>query len=361
MDIETITYQQVIDGYVSEGDVYGLAAYALAEPRKTAFLSNPFLTDTSKVMLKLLRDNGIIIGRSMMFPSRFKADDKVIETMGGSALEVAREYRNTEAGGVLMAYNIRHKENNALISSGFSREAAKCHSALRAYMLCFPQFMQVRDFRKMLPKTGINEVWSNILGALCNILTRPILFCVKIVCNRISKKYDIEQLTAIPEWVDDIVLNDGHKYMEVHNHKWLQWMLDNMFHCHENNKSRFYVVKQGVENLGFFMITERARSIKNGNNKEYLAGTICEWGTVDSARLSEYDIHAIALNKFSKKTDVVFMATNNSYVKRRMKRLFFLRKGESQIAFYDLKKEYKDAKDINLWRVRMGYGDTILN
>lgn len=150
MELITVTYQEVIDGYKPDADIYGLAAYTLAEPRKTAFLANPNLKETSKVMLKLMCDNGKVIGRGMMFPSRFKAGDAIVETMGGSALEVAKEYRNGEAGANLMAYNIRHKENNAIISSGFSQVAAKCHKALRAYMLCFPQLIQVVNFTKVL-------------------------------------------------------------------------------------------------------------------------------------------------------------------------------------------------------------------
>ena len=361
MNIETITFQQVIDGYVSEGDVYGLASYALAEPRKTAFLSNPFLTDTSKVMLKLLRDNGIIIGRSMMFPSRFKADDMVIETMGGSALEVAKEYRNGEAGAHLMAYNIRHKENNAIISSGFSQIAAKCHKALRAYMLCFPQLMQVINYRKVLQKAGLNKIISSLVGVFLNVLTWPIIRYVRTKSVKMNKHFSVRQETVVPDWVDEISINDGHKYMEVHDHKWLQWNLDNMFHDHPDNCNRFYSVSNNGDNIGFFMIKERHAPLNRGKGGDMVIGSICEWGTKESDVLSEEDVHVMALSHFSPNVDVIFMATNDNDVVKRMRKFLFFSKGEAKIAFYDLRKEYKEAKDINLWRVRMGYGDTILN
>lgn len=361
MELETITYQDVLDGYVPEGDEFGLAAYALAEPRRKAFLSNPNLTDTSKVMLKIIRENGKIIGRSMMFPSRFKADNQVIDTMGGSALEVAKNYRDGEAGGGLMAYNIRHKENNAIISSGFSAVAAKCHKALRAYMLNFPQMVQIHDFRRVLPLLGVNNTVSCLFGFLVNVLAWPFLRIVKYKACKAKEKFRVEEVDVIPKWVEGISLSDGHKYMEVHDCRWFQWCKDNMFHSDVHNVTRFYTVSKNEENLGFFMIKERAVVLYENESNQMIQGTICEWGTKDSSALSEYDLHLVALSTFSDDVDVVFMATTDENVIRKMKRLMFVKKNEAKIAFYDLKKQYKDAKDISLWRVRFGYGDTILN
>lgn len=358
MELETVSYQQVCDGYKPDGDEYGLAEYALAPPRKQAFLANPNLNDYSKVMLKLLRKDGKIIGRSMMFPSRFKADEQIIETVGGSALEVAKPFRDGEAGGFLMSYNIRHKENNAIISSGFSETAAKCHKALRAYLLCFPLYIQIRDFRPILTKIGFHGILANFIGTICNYLYSPVLLYIKNKTTKKYKQYKIEQVTEIPQWVEEIVLHDGHKYMEIHDQKWLQWSLNNMFHSHKNNINRFYIVKIGVENVGFFMIKERVRVIAG---KESLLGTICEWGTKDSHRLSEYDLNLLALNKFSNNVDAIFYATNDTYTEQKMKKMFFFRKGEAQIAFYDLHKKFREARSIDLWRVRLGYADTILN
>ena len=359
MNIETVTYKDVIDGYKLQGDTYGLGAYALEDPRRSAFLSNPNLNDTSKIMLKLMRHEGIIIGRSMMFPSRFKAADDIIETVGGSALEVAEQFRGGEAGGGLMAYNIRHKENNAVISSGFSSTAAKCHKALRAYMLCFPQFVQIKDYRRILPKIGLNSMFSFISGGVLNCLVWPLLYVTKRKAINRCLDFKVERVDIVPEWVDDIVLNDGHKYMEVHDHKWLQWTLDNMFHSHERNVNSFYTISRDGENLGFFMIKERFTQMDDKHS--FIGGTICEWGTKDPIRLSEYDLHLMAISKFSKFVDIIFMATPDEKVGAKMKRLLFFRKGDAKIAFYDLKKQYREAKNIDQWRVRYGYGDSILN
>lgn len=359
MELEVVTYQQVIDGYQPECDDYGLAAYALSEPRKTAFLSNPNLSDTSKVMLKLVREDGKIIGRSMMFPSRFKVDDQIVDTVGGSALQVAKEYREGEAGGALMAYNIRHKENKAIISSGFSPTAAKCHKALRAYMLCFPQYIQIRNYRKVFFKLWRNKFVANVAGVFGNCLLSPVKHIIIRNSRKLSSHFIIQQATTVPNWVDEIVLNDGHKFMEVHDHKWFQWTLDNMFHDHEYNITKFFTVSLKDDYLGFFMIKERVAFIDE--KSYYVCGTMCEWGTKDPKQLSEHDLCLLALNYFSDRVDVVYMATNDSEVKNKIKRLLFIRKGVARIAFYDLCKEYKEAKDINLWRVRIGYGDTILN
>ena len=51
--------------------------------------------------------------------------------------------------------------------------------------------------------------------------------------------------------------NDGHKYMEVHDHKWLQWNLDYNFCGGINNHQSFYIIKRDGNPVGFFMLKFR--------------------------------------------------------------------------------------------------------
>lgn len=361
MNLETVTYQEVINGYIPEGDHYGLAAYALAEPRLTAFLSNPRLNDKSKVMLKLVREDGKIVGRSMQFPSRFKAESKIIDTVGGSALEVADDYRSSDAGMLLMSYNLEHKENNATILSGFSRVAARCHKAMGSRMFTFPQLVQIRNFTKILPVLGIPQWVSKYFGWLGTCFIYPFCLFANIKGKRLKKKYNVEKVEIVPDWVDDIVLNDGHDYMEIHDHQWLQWNLNNMFHSHPLNRNSFYTVTLDGEGLGFFMIKERFNSIETRGVKNALFGTVVEWGTKTPDRLNEYQLQLMALASFSKRVDLVYTATTDEQVVKRLKKLFLIKMRDAEIAFKDLKKQFKESKDIKKWRLRLGYGDTILN
>ena len=148
--------------------------------------------------------------------------------------------------------------------------------------------------------------------------------------------------------------------MEVHDQKWFQWNLDNSFHYNKNNKTTFYSVSLNSENLGFFMIKERVGSIESRGIHNACFGSIVEWGTKDSSRLSEFDLQMMAINSFSDSVDLVFLSTTDLTVVKKMKKLLFIRKRDTEIAFKDLSKQFKDAKDMSLWRLRLGYADTVL-
>lgn len=361
MHIEEYSFEDAQKGRCVEGDVYRIAEYALAEPRKSAFLSNPFITDYAKCMLYYAREGSEVIGRNMLFPSKFKAGDDIIDTIGGSALEVVEKYRDGDAGMSIIMYPLENKANVALIYSGFTPIAVSCYRALRFFMFDIQKLIYINNFRKVLRFYGINPLISVFLGVLANCLSSPFKAINKTI-NRIKyKDLKISPVKTVPTWVDDIVLNDGHKYMEVHNHEWLQWNLDNMFHSHDNNINRFYTVSKEGENIGFFMTKERfIKSMKRGGSP-IIMGSIVEWGIKKGADLNESDIYRCALNTFSRIVGTTTIATQDKNIVKKMKKQLFFSKGKAHIAFKDLTKQYKDAKNPELWRLRLGYADTILN
>ena len=77
--------------------------------------------------------------------------------------------------------------------------------------------------------------------------------------------------------IGGMVLNDGHKYMEVHDHKWLQWCLDNSFKGGKQDIQSFYVIKKEDEHMGFVMTKERFR-VETQGMKNVKIGSIVEWG-----------------------------------------------------------------------------------
>lgn len=360
MEIKVVTYDEVKNGYKPTNDPYGFGSYAIAEPRKTAFLSNPSLVDMSRPMIIQATVNDIIIGSVMNLPSRFWAEGKIIESVGGSALEVAEDYRNGDAGIMLMAFNMQQKEYAVTIASGFSRVASKCHKAMGSKIFAFPQLVQVRNFSKILPVLGVPQWVACLLGWIPTIIFFPIRVYVSQKGKNIKKKYYVEKVNKVPSWVNDIVFNDGHKYMEVHDQQWLQWNLDNSFHESDLNKTSFYIVSLEGENIGFFMTKERFSSIESRGVHNAVFGSIVEWGTKAPSRLSEYDLQMMALNSFSRKVDLIYMATTDDTVVKKMKKLFLLRMRDAEVAFKDLSKQYKEAKDMTQWRLRLGYADTIL-
>ena len=148
--------------------------------------------------------------------------------------------------------------------------------------------------------------------------------------------------------------------MEAHDHKWLQWNLDCNFRGLPRDIQSFYIIKKGNEPIGFFMTKERFREKAGGALKNVHIGSIVEWGSKDEKKLGESEIYKMALTTFSADVDIIEAATADNDTVKKMKMCGFIPHGFAHIGLKDKKKAYKDASDINLWRVRYGYADVIL-
>lgn len=353
----TLSFRDIHNDMEVKNDDYGVAEYALQEPRKTAFLRNPYLTpDDNRCMLCLSLVDDVIAGRIMLFPTQFKADGEIIESSGGSSLYVESSFRSTDVGADLVFYPLDKTKYNALIYSDFSKEGLKVYRALR-----FVDF----SMEKMILPVKLDFIFAKALGRkLSRIASFPFNMALNLWRRVISNHYlstnslIIKKLDIVPEWVDDMVLNDGHKYMEVHDHIWMQWNLDNMFHYDPENENAFYGVFSGERPVGFIFTKTRKR--KKGNNP-FLQGSIMEWGSYDENKLSEAQLYILALRLFKRDVDFVQVAVSNINTKKILKNLLFLGNGEHHIMYKDLTKKYKDSKNPAMWRLRYGYSDSILN
>jgi len=224
----------------------------------------------------------------------------------------------------------------------------------------FPQLIQIRNFTKILPVIGVPRIIAKLFGWIPTAFYYPFRFLIYKKSERIRNRYTVKKVNEVPEWVDDIVFNDGHRFMELHDSKWLQWNLDHMFHSNERNLTSFYTVSQDGKGIGFFMIKERFGSIESRGVKDAKFGHIVEWGTKDPKLLSEYSLQLMALSSFSKDVDLVYMASTDYDVVKKMKKFLLLRIRDAEVAFKDFSKKFKDANNQDLWRLRLGYGDTIM-
>ena len=228
-------------------------------------------------------------------------------------------------------------------------------------MLEMRKMMQPHSGRFILQSLDKSVVLVKLLSPLLNLFLKPIIYICSIKCKRAIIGFTIKEECMVPEWVNDIVLNDGHKYMEVHDNKWLQWCLDNKFHGEDGNVNRFYSVFRQGEPMGFFMIKERVVLNEQRSYSPLLYGTVVEWGTKDDSVLSEIMLDKMAVCQFSKQVDVIRVATDNDKTSKQLSKLLFRQHGNSYIAFKDLKKVYSDASNPSLWRLRFGYADSIFN
>lgn len=357
---QIITYQQLITGDYQVGDdPYGIASYVLTPSRIAAIKSCPFNTSEDTCAYYFVNVDGAVAARAQLFGTQFYVEGKVIPSGSGSSLETAEHFRHQALGAEVMLFTSTNDEYETFIASGISDMALPLYKKLRYYILEFPRIMQLRNAYSLLESKGMNGILLKVVSTLVNIPLKLFVAYSKQKGEKLWGKYQVEKVLTVPEWVDDIVLNDGHKYMEVHDHRWLQWNLDYNFRGLPQDTQSFYTIKKEGKPVGFFMTKQRFRK-KAGGLKNILVGSIMEWGTINEKQLSETDIYKMAQITFSKDVDIVEAATANPITVEKMKICGFIAHEYAHIAFKDKKKQYKDASDINLWRVRYGYADVLL-
>ena len=334
-------------------DKYGIASYILTPSRIKALLECPFVQDDNTVAFYLVLVDDVIVGRETYFTSKMKIGDEVVDVESASAFEVDKNYRRLAVGAdIVMATFTRSK---LFIGAGVSPMALPLDRKLKFHILEFPRLMSVRNSRSILE--------TKHLAFLASLINVPLHLYNNIIINkarRLSKRFQIQKVSIVPEWIDDIVLKDGHKYAEYHNHEWLQWNLDNNFRGDIHDTQSFYCVFIDNSPIGFYMLKERFRKVAGGKLKNVIIGSIVEWGTANETLLSEADAVLLSLLNFSPNVDIIEMATSDLKTVKTIKRHGFLSYGKANIVFKDRTKMYKDASDISLWRVRFGYGDLIL-
>lgn len=348
-----VTFKGLREGsYTLPDDRYGIAKSVLRPSMVDALTACPFVKDDSTVALFFSLVDGTIVGREVYFTSRVKVGDEIVDAESASSLGVEPSYRHLAVGAdIVMATFVRSR---VFIGAGVSQMALPLDRKLKFHVLEFPRLMQLRNAKPLLAARHFSWLggMANIpLGWLHNLILRK--------AGRLARKFQIEQVPTVPEWVDDIVLRDGHKYAECHDHKWLQWNLDYRFNDHPRSRQAFFCVCQDGEPLGFYMLKERFKE-KAGGLENVLVGSLVEWGTKDVGRLTESDLLLLSLRDFSQGVDIVETATADENTVRSVRKYGFIPHGKANIVFKDRTKKYADAADMSQWRVRFGCGDVIL-
>lgn len=362
IELERLTYQEIIDGKDIEKDDYGNFRTSLHPLRKEILMSNPNLNDKSVALGYLSRVDGVIIGHVYSYPIKFKAGDEIIDGAGGTSLGVEKDFEKYATGADLVMAPLRDKRNKVLIYADFSADGIALYKALRFVDFAIPKMIQPHSSKFIFENYGFRGVWLRAAYKITDLILKPYISFSMWRLSNFSNKYKVERLTTIPEWIDDMVLNDGHKYMEVHDHKWMQWCVDHCFFKYPTIQNYFYAIyDDNGSPLGFFLNKERTYDIPSRGISSMSFGTIMEWGSRDEKILSELDITKIAASYFSQDIGAIQYCSNNITVLNTMRKFGFLHHNYHHIVFKDLTKKLKDAKEPNLWRLRFGYSDSIMN
>ena len=354
---QVITYKQIREGYVIERDDAEIAAYDVTPARKDAFLANPFLKDDSKCMIYLSRVDGIVRGVVTFFPTMTKVGNEYIESVGASAMQVQDEYQNMALGTELVTYPFYNENNKMLVYAGFSSNALPIYKAMKFSVFEMPKMMRPISTRLIFARAGFKGLLLDLATAFTTCFIRPYIATTQLGSRHLSKKYKVVKFETVPEWVDEMVLNDGHKYTEVHNREWFQWNIDHCFLDNPRNKQEFFAIYRNEEPVGFYMTKDRCRKLGGLREHSMVFRSIVEWGSYNEKELSEYDIYRLALRNLPKDVKMVQIASYDNSVTRKVKKLGFFHHGYAYMGCRDLTRKYKDSKNPDLWRIRVGYND----
>lgn len=359
--VKTVSYNESKDKIYQGDDSLGIYSYTQSEERINTFFSNPNLVDYNSTMVNLSIVDGVIAGRSMSFPTRIKLYEKIYPCVTGSSLEVDTEYRHYDIGVDLVLLPVRNKDNKQLLYADFSKEGIGMYKAARFNIFKLPILLQPRKIDFVLEMLGLNGVLLAITSYVGNLFLKPLYYIIDLKTKYLTRGLTIEETSVVPEWIDDITLQDGHEFMEVHDHRWMQWCLNNMFHYDDNNKNRFFTVKKNDCPIGFFMFKERHSSVPSLHVDDLNMATVVEWGSNNLSFFDEVIAYRLSSMLCSKKMSIIRIATDDIITQKKCKRFFFFKHGEHFIVHKDNTKQFKETKNQSLWRLRFGYSDSIFN
>lgn len=362
---KTITYQELKDGtyknaYIPQDSKFTETSHMTSNLRD-ALIACPGNIDDSKVFLNICVDEeGKEIGRDFRFGTRIKGGDKVYVAGTGGGLEVIEKYRSDGVGVDLMLMSLYNDEYDILLGAGMTKMVFPMYRKLKYHLFEVPQYVKIQNSHYALRRFALKGTMLKLVAGIGNGVIKVLDIPNKFRIKKINKRFIIKKETVVPEWVSEMIANDGHQYMEVHDREWLQWNLDyNTFGNDEDIQSFYSVYDKDNKALGFFMTKERL-IMRSGSKHGYITGTIVEWESRDKSVLSEADINLLALQTFSKKVDWIITLECDPGTGSQLKKLGFIQRGSFRMGLKDKKKQLKDANNQNLWRLRYGYTNMII-
>ncbi len=358
--IINITHDEFVNkNYLRYKDKYSLNSF-INEDLRATILQCPTKCDNHKTTLLLTLDGDIVVARMLLFGTKIKVDNSFVISQSMGSIEVCKEYRGRGIGSRMRDYCLYNDEYPfylfSLLSPSFLSIMRKKEKSCTIFD--FPEYVKVINSEAAFACRGFVGLPLNVLKTLTNALIKTLDVPNKIRLKYLKRYYTINQLHDVPEWAGKMCLNDGHKYAEYHDTKWLQWCLDHNLSGHREDIQKFYAIyDRGNRPIGFFLTKERRRL--DITNCRMINGTVCEWATIDD-NLSEADINLLSLETFSKDCYRVLTVTNNKRTEKKLRHYGFIKHGYMQMGFRDKSSEFSDINDINLWRIRFGCCNSIL-
>ena len=343
------------------GDKYNIISGYFIDSTRRALLANPNYDNDTKSVLNVICYNEEIVGRHMLMPTKIKIGDKIVLAQTGGGHEICEKYQGNGLGTMIVRDAIMNSEYpiylGQLYSSGAISILRKMDGLCIFEKPLYQKMLKTRSIIKAKGYKGFLLRFFSFVGDI-KIKIRNIPNYIKL--RDLKKKYSIKMEAKIPGWVNNLTMNDGHKYMEVHDQKWLQWNLSNTFSNNPDDRNYYFSIYNNGTPAGFLMTKERYEENLKGKYKNLTRGTIVEWGVSDDSGLSEADINLMAISTFSRKVDKINTVLSCDGTEKDIKKMGFTYRGSYQMVLKPAEDCETDIYDITLWRIRYGGANTIL-
>ena len=356
-----ITYRELRDGsyknaYIPQDEKFPVTSH-LTPCLRDALIACPANNDDAKTSIYVYMDEDRKeIGRVYLFGTRIKGKDEIYDAQAGLGFEVIEEYRCESVGAELMLYTTQNNEYDFVLAAGISLMVLPMYRKLKYFLFEVPQYYKAIKARYIFRSLGLRS-WLS-LGRYYMQKAKDVFDVVKF--KKLKNKYVIKKETIIPEWVTEMIANDGHQFMEVHDKDWFQWNLDYNTYGYEQDIQSFYsILDKNNKPFGFFMTKERIIK-KPGPNNGFVIGTVVEWESIDKSVLSEADINLLAIKSFSKNVDVIFTLACEPDTASQLMKMGFMERATFKVGVKDKKKQLQDIGNKDLWRLRYGMTNMII-
>ena len=144
-------------------------------------------------------------------------------------MEICKKFRDKGLGTTLMDDTFRNCEYPVCTSQLFSSGAIAIVRKLGLVTFGKPLYAKLCRTRSVLAAEGLSGEELRIHEQRSNLQLEEANAPVRQKLAALLRKYVIQRRTVIPAWAEQMTLNDGHRFTEVHDRAWLQWSLDHRF------------------------------------------------------------------------------------------------------------------------------------
>lgn len=326
------------------------------ESRIKAFEDNPFLKSKDEIAQLVGVVDNRVIGGIAIIPLEYSIDGKRVTGVTGNWLYVNPEYRMTMYSARVMAllptlYPFGIGTGGAIVDTAEQIERSLGYSVFNPV-----------DFSYTRIANGFLE--RRLPALLALILSVPFnvaLWAQRRLADLVSwcrtcsyKLVDLDHNDdAILNKISEFIENDGHRFKEVHDVRWLKWVLSHDTVDYKSDKRRLIGLVQGSELVGFFMVNFYSHYCR-----------IVEWQVPDKVeKKTAYFLLRVARRCLGNKNHASIVVDDEDS-NRALSRFGFFKKSCGASSVMIAKRmpasEIEGLSNHGLWRTRPAFADAAL-